>query len=300
MAYIIEEIAPDAEPLLLADVKNYLKVPAGVSADDTLIKLLIQGAREEVEGYTGRSLVNKGYLQTLDFFPYFVDSAMSRMAYIPSYDALPRYSVGLWNSSQMIKLLRAPLRSVTSIGYVDSQTQQRLSLLPAPVPWQANTNYQIGDQIQDANGNLEEVTAVDETKANEDGTCPSGAAVPTWNLTVGGTTADNALTWTNRDLAPAGDFVYDAVTCPPRIFPNPGQTWPPVLYVPNAVEIHFVAGYGDDGTATPAAMRQAMLLLISDAYFNREVSFAGTIAKNPALERLLYRWKINILASTRG
>jgi hypothetical protein len=299
--YIVEEIAPAAEPLSLAFVKNYLKVPPGVTADDGLINFLIQGAREEVEGYTSRSIVNKGYLQVFDSFPYYIDTVTSQKAFPPSYYSLPRYSTTLWNYSQMIKLLRAPLRSVTSIDYMDSATGEKLSLVPtAPLPWKASSNYEIGDEIQDANGNLQTVTAVNEQLANEDGTCSSGPAVPTWNLIVDGTTTDNALTWTNGDLAPPGDFIYDAVSCPPRIFPLAGQTWPPVLYVPNAVEIHFVAGYGNDGTAAPAALRQAMLLLISDAFFNRELSFAGSISKNPALERMLYRWKINILASTAG
>src|SRR5579871_50098 len=123
MAYIVEEIAPIAEPLLLGDVKNFLKVPVGVTADDNFILELIQAAREEVEGYTGRSLNNKGYNQVLDAFPYFVDTVMSQMAFPPSYYSLPRYSTTLWNYSQMIKLLRSPLREVSKISYVDSQSQ---------------------------------------------------------------------------------------------------------------------------------------------------------------------------------
>jgi hypothetical protein len=300
MAYITEEIAPLAEPLLLIDVKNHLKVPVGVTADDTFIAELIQAAREEVEGYTGRSLVNTGYNQVLDSFPYFVDSVMSQMAYPPSYYSLPRYSTTLWNYSQMLKLLRSPLREVTRIDYVDSVTTQTLSLLPAPAPWAPNIKFAIGDEIQDSNGNLQEVTAVDESQANEDGTVSSGASTPVWNITQGGTTTDAGLTWTNQGLAPAGDFLYDNITCPGRIFPMPGQSWPPVLYVPNAVSIHYIAGYGNDGTAVPATLRSAMRILISEGYYNRELSVSGSISENPRLQRLLYRWKIHIKAATRG
>lgn len=298
MAYIVEEIAPIAEPLLLADVKNFLKVPSTVTLDDTFIEELIQSAREEVEGETGRSLVNKGYRQSLDSFPYFVDTVMSQMAYPPSYYSLPRYSTTLWNYSQMIKLLRGPLREVESISYYDSATSEVLSLLPAPKTWLADTEYEIGDEIQDANGNLQTVTAA--TAGDEDGTSESGSTVPTWAVTQGQTTTDGDLTWTNQGVAPEGDFIYDADTCPARIFPMPGQTWPPVLYVPNAVQIHFIAGYGNTGAAVPATLRRLMRYLISDGYFNRDLAIPGMISQNPAYQRMIYRYRINILASTRG
>jgi Phage gp6-like head-tail connector protein len=297
MAYIVEEVAPLAEPLLLADVKNYLKV--NVSNDDAFIQELIQSAREEVEGFTGRSLINKGYRQDLDAFPYFVDTVMSQMAYPPSYYSLPRYSTTLWNYSQMIKLLRSPLQQVTKITYSDSVTGQIDALYPALFSWEPLTEYNVGDQIEDSNGNLQVVTAV--SQADEDSTSMSGPTAPTWSVTVGQPTTDAMLTWTCMGPPPdSGDFVYDADTVPARIFPLPGQTWPPVLYVPNAVQIHFVAGYGNNGKAVPATLRTAMRLLIADGYYNREPVVAGTIAETPALKRMLYRWKVQIKSATRG
>jgi hypothetical protein len=299
MAYIVEEIAPLAEPLVLADIKNHLKVPVGVTADDTFIEELIQASREEVEGYTGRSLVNKGYRQSLDSFPYFVDSVMSQMAYPPSYYSLPRYSTTLWNYSQMIKLLRAPLQSVSKITYSDSVTGNIDALYPALFSWQPLHEYFIGDQIEDPNGNLQVITAV--TEGDEDSTSMSGPTQPTWSAIVSGQTTDAMLTWTCMGPPPdTGDFIYDGDSAPPRIFPLAGQTWPPVLYVPNAVQIHFTAGYGNDGKAVPATLRSAMRMLISDGYYNRELSVSGMISQNPRLQRLLYRWKIHIKAATRG
>lgn len=295
--YIVEETAPLAEPLLLADVKNFLKV--NVSNDDTFIQDLIQSAREEVEGYTGRSIVNKGYRQSHDSFPYFVDSMMSQMAYPPSYYSLPRYSTTLWNYSQMIKLLRSPLQAVTSISYANSDTGETDYLYPALFSWERLTEYFIGDAIEDSNGNMQVVTVVGEN--DENGTSMSGPTAPAWSTVVNGTTTDGGLTWTCQGTPPdTGDFVYDADSCPPRIFPLPGQTWPPVLYVPNAVQIHFTAGYGNDGKGAPAVLRQAMRLLISDGYYNREPIVSGAIAESPRLVRLLYRWKVQIKAGTRG
>jgi hypothetical protein len=297
MASIIEEIAPVAEPLQLSDVKTFLKQSS--SNDDDFIKDLIQSAREEVEGFTGRSIVNKGYRQSLDSFPYFVDSMMSQMAYPPSYYSLPRYSTTLWNYSQMIKLLRSPLQQVTKITYSDSVTGQIQALYPALFNWQPLHEYNLSDQIEDSNGKLQVVTAV--SQADEDSTSMSGPTQPAWSAITGNPTTDGMLTWTCMGVPPdSGDFVYDADSVPARIFPLPGQTWPPVLYVPNAVQIHFIAGYGANGKASPAALRQAMRLLIWDAYYNRDHNVQGSISQNPALMRLLYRWKVHIKAGTRG
>jgi hypothetical protein len=297
MAYIVEEVAPVAEPLLLPFVKNMLKV--SVSNDDAFIQMLIQSAREEVEGFTGRSLVNKGYRQSLDSFPYFVDTVMSQMAYPPSYYSLPRYSTTLWNYSQMIKLLRGPLQSITKITYNDSVTGLIQALYPALFSWEPVTEYNLTDQIEDPNGNLEVVTAV--AQGDEDGTSMSGTVQPAWPVTTGQSVTDGGLTWTNQGPVPdSGDFIYDADSVPPRIFPLAGQTWPPVLYVPNAAQIHFVAGYGANGNAVPATLRTVMCLLISDGYYNREPIVSGTIAESPRLMRMLYRWKIPMKAATRG
>jgi hypothetical protein len=299
VAYIVEEIAPLAEPLTLAAAKSFLHLQAGVSADDGYITDLIQSAREEVEGFTGRSIVNKGYRQSLDSFPYFVDSVMSQMAYPPSYYSLPRYSTTLWNYSQMIKLLRSPLQQVASISYSNSDTGLIDYLYPSLFNWQRLHEYFIGAQIEDPNGNVQTVTAAGE--GDEDSTSMSGPNTPAWSAVVNGTTTDGSLTWTcSGPPADSGDFVYDADSCPPRIFPLPGQTWPPVLYVPNAVQIHFTAGYGNDGKGAPATLRQAMRLLIADGYFNREVSVAGAISANPALQRMLWRFRVTQLSPTRG
>lgn len=298
MAYIREEIAPIAEALPLLEVKNYLRVPAGVTQDDVFIKELIQGSREEVERYTGRALTNVGYRQVLDSFPYFIDTMMSQQAFPPSYYSLPRYSTTLWNYSQMIKLYRSPLREVSRISYTDP-TGAIQNLYPALFAWQALTEYFIGDEIEDPNGNLQVVTNV--TEGDENQTSMSGLTQPTWATVIGNPTADSMITWTCKGPVPdTGDFFYDADSEPGRIFPMPGQTWPPVLYVPNAVQIHFTAGYGNDGGGVPATLKRVMRLLIGDGYFNREASFAGAIEANPRLVQMLYSFFIPILSSTRG
>ena len=46
------------------------------------------------------------------------------------------------------------------------------------------------------------------------------------------------------------DFVLDRISIPPRIFPLPGEYWPPSLYVANSLQINFMAGYDPDPSAT--------------------------------------------------
>jgi hypothetical protein len=58
---------------------------------------------------------------------------------------------------------------------------------PTPAAWVATTTYTAGEMVLDSNNNVQ-ICAVAGT---------SGSAIPTWNTTVGGTTADgSALIWT--------------------------------------------------------------------------------------------------------
>jgi len=297
MASLQIETPPLAEPVALAVMKNALRVD--VDDDDTLIGIYMQAAREAVEGFTGRSLVNKGYVQSLDSFPYFTDSMMSQMAYPPAYYSLPRYSTTLWNYSQMIKLFMSPLVKVSRIEYLDSQSQTWQNKLPAPFNWQPCTIYSIGDQIEDSNGNLQQVTAA--TGAETGGSSKSGTAVPTWSASQNSTTTDGDLTWTNKGLAPEGDFIYDKDSEPPRLFPMAGQFWPSVLYVPNAVRIHHVAGYGNDGTAVPACAKVAIMQMVGNWYENRESVSPEDLRVIPNhLERLLWNIRVLDFQPTRG
>lgn len=291
MAAIVVETPPAAEPITLLDAKNFCRVV--IDDDDLLITDLIIAAREKVEADTGRSLVNKGFRQSLDSFPYFTDTTLSQLAYPPSYYSLPRYSTTLWNYSQMIKLLRTPLRAVTKISYTDNNGDPQ-NLYAALPNWQGLTEYALGDQIEDTNGNIQQVSTAAE---NEDaGASLSGAAQPTWNATTGQMTTDGDLVWTNLGPAPAASFLFDRDSEPPRIFPLAGGFWPSVLYIPNAVQIHFIAGYGADGTNVPARSRLAMRQLISYWYEHRD----DTQAEPPGYNNLVWSIRPLDFAPTRG
>jgi hypothetical protein len=100
-----------------------------------------------------------------------------------------------------------------------------------------------------------------------------------------------------------GDFVVDNAAEPGRLFPNAGQYWPPVLYVPNAVCVNYTAGWGTDlqGAATAsggklAMVQVAMRLLIKK--WHGDPSLMGQ--KSPEVDRLLWGVRVLDWASTRG
>lgn len=94
---------------------------------------------------------------------------------------------------------------------------------------------------------------------------------------------------------PNGQFVVDTANEPARIFPNPGSYWPPCLYVPNAVAIHYTAGYGTDPRRVPAVVAVAMRQLI------RFWDEAGSAAGVPeSVKSLLSICRVLDVAPTRG
>lgn len=57
-----------------------------------------------------------------------------------------------------------------------------------------------------------------------------------------------------------------------------GQSWPSIRYTDEAVQIRYVAGYGDDPEDIPEPIRQALLLMIGHLYENREAVLVGANA----------------------
>ncbi len=66
---LVQTSTPGIEPVSLVDAKNFLRVDADLTADDTLISLLIGAARRYAEAYTGRSFISQGWRLILDSFP---------------------------------------------------------------------------------------------------------------------------------------------------------------------------------------------------------------------------------------
>jgi hypothetical protein len=84
------------------------------------------------------------------------------------------------------------------VNYMNARNDPRRAdyLCPlASATWKASHAYALAAKIGDANSNLQKATTA--------GT--SGALAPTWNTTVGGTTTDGTVTWTNLGPNYAGD-----------------------------------------------------------------------------------------------
>jgi hypothetical protein len=283
---------PAVEPVDLVTLKNHLRVT--ISEDNAIIGIYGQAARELVESESGRSLVNKGYCQSHDHFPHRHDYTDRGTGYFYSE---PRYASHHLDPHQAIKLLRCPLVYVDRIEYIDVNGDVQ-TLLPTPELWQPKTEYVKGDQVQDANGNLQQVSAV--TDADEDGTSESGAAVTTWSASLSTTTADAGLTWTCIKIpAPTGDFLVDRDSEPPIVAPLFGQVWPVTLRVPQAVKVFFTAGYGDDASAAPATLKVALMQSTGVMYENREALTAEQLRALDWYDRLIFCQRVTDYAPTK-
>lgn len=321
------ETQPVCEPVSLEDAKNFLRVE--FDNDDDLITSLIVAAREACEVFTMRSFINKGYVQCLDSFPYFADTQLSQNAMPPSYYSLPLYSTTLWNYSQQIKLFRPPLVSVDKLIYMSANDSQWHALVPVPPIWYPLTSYAEGATVADGNGNEQECITPGVSLANPPKiTSPFGQVLPnvpsgpsTWNTTLDGTT-DETLggpVWKNNGPIAQQDpetgngstgtqfgaFIIDTNSEPARCFPGPaGNYWPPVLYMPNAVQIHFTAGYGDTAEDVPGAIKAAVMQEVADLYENRTPDASSGRWDNQNLpahvKRMLWPWKVMDLCPTRG
>lgn len=180
--------APAVEPVSTTEAKLHCRIDG--TAEDTLIAMLIQAARELAEAETNRALITQTWTAYLDDFPrcgYF---------YLP----------------------KPPLGAVSSIKYYDYDgVLQTLS----------STSYDVG---------------------------------------FTGTT-------------------------PARVCLAQSSTWPSSIRIrPDAVQIAYTCGYGAAGTAVPASIRAAMLLLVGHWYENREAVVTGTIATEipQAAQKLLW------------
>lgn len=68
----------------------------------------------------------------------------------------------------------------------------------AGVSWVANTVFSTMGLMVDSNGNLWQLTSVNASGSNSTQLGKTGDGQPAWNQTLGGTTVDNTVTWTNQ------------------------------------------------------------------------------------------------------
>lgn len=114
MNFLLERVTgPEIEPITLAEMKLHLRTFATDTSEDAMISGLIQGAREWVEDYTGRVLVDQTWRLTVGDVAYAfrnVDSDTVRGVY-----------TGAWmpSSDGGVFLRKSPVIAITSFKSVD-------------------------------------------------------------------------------------------------------------------------------------------------------------------------------------
>jgi uncharacterized phiE125 gp8 family phage protein len=108
----------------------------------------------------------------------------------------------------------------------------------------------------------------------------------------------NSITYfdTNGDdyLMDDGDYIVDIENEPGQVVLAYGKAWPSITLQPvNGICIEFDSGYGNTAAEVPAAVKQAMLLLIGHLYENRESVTDKSMTVLPmAVESLLWKNRV--------
>jgi hypothetical protein len=111
---------PEVEPVTLAEMKRHLRAFSSVTDEDSDITALIVAAREWVEDYTGRALIDQQWKLTLNGRP---GSFSGGDIVSGARDgALPvGYYAGIWNwgNAGEIMLRKSPVLMITAFKSVD-------------------------------------------------------------------------------------------------------------------------------------------------------------------------------------
>jgi uncharacterized phiE125 gp8 family phage protein len=73
----------------------------------------------------------------------------------------------------------------------------------------------------------------------------------------------------------SSDYVVSTFDEPGRIALANGKSWPSTLEQINAVRVDYTAGYGATADTVPEAIKQAMRMLVSHWYENREATVSA-------------------------
>lgn len=99
--------------------------------------------------------------------------------------------------------------------------------------------------------------------------------------------AGNQQTWSQDAAGYTVEAPSGADAARGRVYPSFGQTWPDLQARPAAVEIEYVAGYGD-ADAVPEQLREGIKRYTAELYERREEGVMGALT--PALIRASSAW----------
>lgn len=79
------------------------------------------------------------------------------------------------------------------------------------------------------------------------------------------------------------EYTVDAKSDPGRIQPAYGKTWPVTRPQMNAATVTLVAGYGSSASSVPGPIRDAIKMIATELFTNRQESISGTIISSVPL-----------------
>jgi hypothetical protein len=272
---------PTVEPVTLAQLKQQCVVDASYTDDDALLTSYGVAARQYAEKYTRRSFFNQSWKLTLDHFPAYIYSGTVNPAIRRDW----MYYSGIWNG-MTIALPKGNVISVDSVGYVDlSGTPQTLAktqyvvdlnstpcrIVPTPgIYWPLNTLYIPGSvSVNYTSGSyVQQFTEPITVPTQPPYTCtPQQTPVTKIVSVVDGNGNSVSYTLSNSVLTLSSA--------------QAGQTLTLTYYA---------------GTTLPLPIAQAILLLASHWYQNRQSSSAVGLKEIPfGVAALLDMYTVNIV-----
>lgn len=88
-------------------------------------------------------------------------------------------------------------------------------------------------------------------------------------------------------------YQVDLNRIPARILPSYGNIWPVARAVPNAVNVRYVAGFGNTRDLVPAPLSQAIKVLAATMYEQREAHVEAALQAVPLVfDRLIDQYKV--------
>jgi len=98
----------------------------------------------------------------------------------------------------------------------------------------------------------------------------------------------------NQQTWSSAQYVVSTGRNPATIRLAYGYSWPSYRVQPESLSIRMVCGYGASNTSAPAAVRQALLLLVSHWFEQRTPEVVGTTTANVshALDALLMQYRM--------
>lgn len=127
MNFLLQRLSdPEIEPVTLAEAKRHIRAFANVTSEDDDIDMLVKVAREWVEDYTGRVLVDQSWRLTIRKQPFQL-SGNSVAGYLaPGYEG--SVYCGQLQSTTLsgVHLRKSPAIEITRLVKLDSQGAETL------------------------------------------------------------------------------------------------------------------------------------------------------------------------------